>query len=281
MKYNYKCVMSKNGNKMYYKNVRNKWKRITNKVGEKAATGKKMYRMEEEIGDDDFNAFWGEPQEPKSEDYQNPENWSYFKEDDIKKTKEFQDMINYEMSKIRRDSERPPTEKEIVKEVWKRMKEREKFPMFGGMSTDLFDKIGGMLPVDSMDKLERSMVHRTTSPTTGKSTFKRYDLGRQKESVRLHGTYDQQQALKNLHNDVKKLNKEVDKLARDEDTNLLETPRDPGKKVDVEFADYRDKDLITPGGEQEYGRLIYDKLTLQLILEKLKEKYDPGEGSSE
>jgi hypothetical protein len=45
MKYNYKCVMAKNGNKMYYKNVNNKWKRISNKIGEKAATGKKMYRM--------------------------------------------------------------------------------------------------------------------------------------------------------------------------------------------------------------------------------------------
>ena len=50
MKYNYKCIMSKNGGKMYYKNVRNKWKRISNKVGEKAEKGKRKYRMEKEIG---------------------------------------------------------------------------------------------------------------------------------------------------------------------------------------------------------------------------------------
>ena len=46
MKYNYKCVASKNG-KRYYKNVGGKWKRITNKAGEKAEKGKKKYRMKE------------------------------------------------------------------------------------------------------------------------------------------------------------------------------------------------------------------------------------------
>jgi hypothetical protein len=45
MKYNYKCIISKNGMKMYYKNVNNKWKRISNKMGEKAQKGKKIYRM--------------------------------------------------------------------------------------------------------------------------------------------------------------------------------------------------------------------------------------------
>jgi hypothetical protein len=44
MKYNYKCIVAKNGNKMYYKQVNNKWKRITNKIGEKAEKGKMKYR---------------------------------------------------------------------------------------------------------------------------------------------------------------------------------------------------------------------------------------------
>ena len=44
MKYNYKCVVSKNG-KRYYKNVSGKWKRVSNKVGEKAEKGKRKYRM--------------------------------------------------------------------------------------------------------------------------------------------------------------------------------------------------------------------------------------------
>ena len=42
MNYNYKCIVSKNG-KRYYKNVRGKWKRISNAVGMKAEKGKKKY----------------------------------------------------------------------------------------------------------------------------------------------------------------------------------------------------------------------------------------------
>ena len=54
----YKCIVSKNG-KRYYKNVSGKWKRITNKVGEKAEKGKNRYRME---GGEhtDFNALPGD-----------------------------------------------------------------------------------------------------------------------------------------------------------------------------------------------------------------------------
>ena len=43
--YNYKCVVAKNGSKRYYKNVSGKWKRISNKSGEKAEKGKKKYGM--------------------------------------------------------------------------------------------------------------------------------------------------------------------------------------------------------------------------------------------
>ena len=43
--FNYKCVVSKNGTKMYYKRVNKKWKRISNKVGMKAEKGKKKYRQ--------------------------------------------------------------------------------------------------------------------------------------------------------------------------------------------------------------------------------------------
>ena len=43
--YNYKCVVAKNGGKRYYKNVSGKWKRISNKSGEKAEKGKKKYGM--------------------------------------------------------------------------------------------------------------------------------------------------------------------------------------------------------------------------------------------
>ena len=42
--FNYKCV-AKNGNKMYYKKTKGKWKRITNKVGMKAEKGKRKYKM--------------------------------------------------------------------------------------------------------------------------------------------------------------------------------------------------------------------------------------------
>ena len=46
MKYNYKCVVTKN-DKRYYKNVSGKWKRISNKIGEKTEKGKKKYRVNE------------------------------------------------------------------------------------------------------------------------------------------------------------------------------------------------------------------------------------------
>ena len=41
--YNYKCIVTKNGMKMYYKRVSGKWKRISNKVGMKAEKGKRKY----------------------------------------------------------------------------------------------------------------------------------------------------------------------------------------------------------------------------------------------
>ena len=45
--YNYKCIVTKNGTKMYYKRVKGingmKWKRISNKVGMKAEKGKRKY----------------------------------------------------------------------------------------------------------------------------------------------------------------------------------------------------------------------------------------------
>ena len=44
MNYNYKCIVSKNG-KRYYKNVRGKWKRISNAVGMKAEKCKKKYEV--------------------------------------------------------------------------------------------------------------------------------------------------------------------------------------------------------------------------------------------
>ena len=43
MIYNYKCIVSKNGTKMYYKKTNNKWKRISNKLGMKAEKGKRKY----------------------------------------------------------------------------------------------------------------------------------------------------------------------------------------------------------------------------------------------
>ena len=48
MKYNYKCVVAKNGSKMYYKKVSGKWKRITNKAGEKSERGKRKYRVSDQ-----------------------------------------------------------------------------------------------------------------------------------------------------------------------------------------------------------------------------------------
>ena len=49
--YNYKCVVTKNS-KRYYKKVSGKWKRITNKIGEKMEKGKKKYNFIME--DDDY-----------------------------------------------------------------------------------------------------------------------------------------------------------------------------------------------------------------------------------
>ena len=51
--YNYKCVVAKNDGKRYYKNVSGKWKRISNKSGEKAEKGKKKYKFtdSEEVAD--------------------------------------------------------------------------------------------------------------------------------------------------------------------------------------------------------------------------------------
>jgi hypothetical protein len=42
-KFKYKCIVNKNGGKMYYKRVSNKWKRITNKEGMKCEKGKRLY----------------------------------------------------------------------------------------------------------------------------------------------------------------------------------------------------------------------------------------------
>ena len=42
--FNYKCVVTKNGVKMYYKRIHNKWKRISNKLGKNAEKGKRKYR---------------------------------------------------------------------------------------------------------------------------------------------------------------------------------------------------------------------------------------------
>ena len=43
--FNYKCTVSKNGTKMYYKRVNKKWQRISNKVGMKAEKGKRKYSV--------------------------------------------------------------------------------------------------------------------------------------------------------------------------------------------------------------------------------------------
>ena len=51
MKYNYKCVVAKNGNKRYYKSVGGKWKRISNAIGMKAEKGKMKYRRSGPIHD--------------------------------------------------------------------------------------------------------------------------------------------------------------------------------------------------------------------------------------
>ena len=50
MKNIYKCIVSKN-EKRYYKSVGGKWKRISNKMGEKMEKNKKKYRVEEKTGD--------------------------------------------------------------------------------------------------------------------------------------------------------------------------------------------------------------------------------------
>ena len=44
--FNYKCVVEKNGTKMYYKRVKGKWKQISNKLGKNAEKGKRKYMME-------------------------------------------------------------------------------------------------------------------------------------------------------------------------------------------------------------------------------------------
>ena len=43
--FNYKCIVSKNGSKMYYKKVGGKWKRISNKLGKNLEKGKNKYQM--------------------------------------------------------------------------------------------------------------------------------------------------------------------------------------------------------------------------------------------
>ena len=42
--FKYKCVVTKNGNKLYYKRVRDKWKRISNKLGIKAENKYRFYK---------------------------------------------------------------------------------------------------------------------------------------------------------------------------------------------------------------------------------------------
>ena len=42
--FNYKCIVVKNGTKMYYNKVKGKWKRISNKVGKNAEKGKRKYK---------------------------------------------------------------------------------------------------------------------------------------------------------------------------------------------------------------------------------------------
>ena len=43
--FKYKCVVSKNGSKMYYKRVNGKWKRISNKTGMNAEKGGRKYNV--------------------------------------------------------------------------------------------------------------------------------------------------------------------------------------------------------------------------------------------
>ena len=42
--FNYKCIVTKNGTKMYYKRVNSKWKRISNSVGKNAEKRKRKYK---------------------------------------------------------------------------------------------------------------------------------------------------------------------------------------------------------------------------------------------
>ena len=65
MKYNYKCIVSKNG-KRYYKNVGGKWKRITTKIGEKAEKGKRKYRMKSSFMTELLKKRASEKHEPKA-----------------------------------------------------------------------------------------------------------------------------------------------------------------------------------------------------------------------
>ena len=56
--FNYKCVVAKNGTKMYYKRVKNKWKRISNSLGMKAEKGKRKYMMTKEQCEKKRNMKW-------------------------------------------------------------------------------------------------------------------------------------------------------------------------------------------------------------------------------
>lgn len=48
MKNIYKCIVTKN-EKRYYKSVKGKWKRISNKMGEKVEKNKRTYRVNDDI----------------------------------------------------------------------------------------------------------------------------------------------------------------------------------------------------------------------------------------
>jgi hypothetical protein len=257
MKYNYKCVMAKNGNKMYYKNVRNKWKRISNKIGEKAQKGKRKYRMDEDN-------FLDTP-EPKIEDYVNPENFGSLTDEQIKQLQEYNDIFFSKQNPFARQGDTGPSEEEIIREVRDRMRKRDGFRTFAQMPDDLVNKIAGNLNTEESSNLSQAIAFRDES-----GQARRYPLARQQQE----NTYNE------LLTQVGELNRQVDRLAREEDMMLVYNPRDPGRRVELELDGYRFNNLILPGREQEYGNLIYDKLTLQSTLNKLKEKYDPGEGSS-
>jgi len=63
--FNYKCTITKNGTKTYYKRVNKKWKKISNSIGEKAEKGKTKYRANcsvksESKCDADIDCYWYE-----------------------------------------------------------------------------------------------------------------------------------------------------------------------------------------------------------------------------